>query len=242
MSRAPRVGTEKTVALERRSIGVSEGYDVWAASYDDYGNPLVLVEEGPVHSLLGDVRGRHVLDAACGTGRHTRWLCDQGARVVGVDGSSGMLDVARTKCPEADLRLGSVLELPVESASFDVVVNALMAEHVADLNALVAELARALRPGGLLVLSVFHPAMIAKGVLTHFEHAASATEYELATFAHTAADYHSAFVRAGIRITDTLDLECDAALLERMPWMTKHAGTPLALVMAGTKLDEAPLF
>lgn len=107
---------------------------------------------------------------------------------------------------------------------------------------LVAELARALRPGGLLVLSVFHPAMIAKGVVTHFEHAASATEYELATFGHGTADYRSAFARVGMRVTHMLDLECDDALLQRMPWMSKHAGTPLALVIAGTKLDGEALF
>ena len=235
MARAPRDGSEKTLKLERRSIGVSAGYDVWAASYDDYGNPLVVLEEPTVHGLLGDVRGRDVLDAACGTGRHTRWLCDHGARVVGVDESAGMLAVARAKCPEADLHLGSVLALPVENAKFDVVLNALMAEHVDDVNALVAELARALRPGGLIVLSVFHPAMVAKGVRTHFEHAESATEYELATFGHTRADYLAAFAGAGVSVTQTRDLECDAALLERMPWMQKHAGTPLALVIAGLR-------
>lgn len=235
MARAPRIGTEKTLHLERRALGVTEGYDLWASSYDEYCNPLVLVEEGPVHALLGDVRDRDVLDAACGTGRHTRWLCDRGARVVGVDASPGMLEVARAKCPEADLRAGTVLELPVEPESFDVVLNALMAEHVADLDALVASLARALRRGGRLVLSVFHPAMVAKGTRTHFEHVESGAEYELATFAHGVADYRRAFERAGLAVDTMQDLSCDGALLERMPWMLKHAGTPLALVIGARK-------
>jgi SAM-dependent methyltransferase len=231
MARVERSGGEKKQRLERRRLGVTEGYDLWAGFYDAYDNPLVLVEERPVRELLGDVRGRVVLDAGCGTGRHTRWLCDQGARVVGVDASEGMLRVARAKCPEADLRLGPVLALPVEPGSFDVVLNALMAEHVPDLTALMASLARALHRGGHLVLSVFHPAMVQKGVLTHFEHAESGAEYELATYPHRVEDYREALTAAGLEIETTMDVGLDEALLERMPWMRKHTGVPLALLL-----------
>jgi len=231
VARVERSGGEKKQRLERRRLGVTEGYDLWAGSYDAYANPLVLVEERPVRELLGDVHGRLVLDAGCGTGRHTRWLCEQGARVVGVDASEGMLREARAKCPDADLRLGSVLALPVEAESFDVVLNALMAEHVPDLAALMASLAAALRHGGRLVLSVFHPAMVEKGVLTHFEHAESGAEYELVTHDHRVEDYLAALSAAGLEVETTMDVGLDEALLERMPWMRKHAGVPLALLL-----------
>jgi SAM-dependent methyltransferase len=235
VARVERSGIEKTRRLERRQLGLTEGYDLWAGFYDTYDNPLVLVEERPVRELLGDVRGHSVLDAGCGTGRHTRWLCDQGARVLGVDASLEMVRVARAKCPEADLLVGSVLDLPVEAGSFDTVLNALMAEHVPDLAALMVSLARALRRGGRLVLSVFHPAMVQKGVLTHFEHAESGAEYELVTCPHRVEDYWAALTAAGLEVETTMDVGLDEALLERMPWMCKHTGVPLALLLRGRK-------
>ncbi|MEL6715814.1 MAG: SAM-dependent methyltransferase, partial [Planctomycetota bacterium] len=51
-------------------VGTREGYDRWSECYDDYGNPLIDLEEPVVRQLVGDVRGVQLLDLACGTGRH----------------------------------------------------------------------------------------------------------------------------------------------------------------------------
>ena len=50
-------------------------------------NPLPALEEA-----LGGVRGRDVLDLSCGTGRHTAWMAETGARVTAVDFSENMLE------------------------------------------------------------------------------------------------------------------------------------------------------
>ena len=60
--------------------GVREGYDRWSAVYDHDANPLQALEEPRVREALGDPRGREVLDLGCGTGRHTAWLVEAGAR------------------------------------------------------------------------------------------------------------------------------------------------------------------
>jgi 2-polyprenyl-6-hydroxyphenyl methylase/3-demethylubiquinone-9 3-methyltransferase len=98
---------------------------------------------------LGDVGGRRILDAGCGGGLVARELAAAGAEVVGVDRSLGSLGVARRAAPSRFRPAQGRLErLPFPDAAFDAVVAADVLEHLPDLPAAVAELARVLRPGG----------------------------------------------------------------------------------------------
>jgi 2-polyprenyl-6-hydroxyphenyl methylase / 3-demethylubiquinone-9 3-methyltransferase len=111
---------------------------------------------------LGDLGGRLVLDAGCGGGLVARELAVAGADVVGVDRSLGSLGVARRAVrrgpgnPEGVPRSigsfrpaqGRLERLPFADGSFDAVVAADVLEHLPDLPAAVAELARVLAPGG----------------------------------------------------------------------------------------------
>ena len=83
---------------------VRDGYDRWARVYDHDANPLPALEGPHVRAALGDVGGCEVLDLGCGTGRHTAWLADAGARVTAVDFSEGMLERARRKVRAAHVR------------------------------------------------------------------------------------------------------------------------------------------
>jgi 2-polyprenyl-6-hydroxyphenyl methylase/3-demethylubiquinone-9 3-methyltransferase len=108
---------------------------------------------------LGDLRGRLVLDAGCGGGLVARELAAAGAEVVGVDRSLGSLGVARRavgrRDPQKPRSVGSfrpaqgrLERLPFADGRFDAVVAADVLEHLPDLPAAVAELARVLAPGG----------------------------------------------------------------------------------------------
>jgi 2-polyprenyl-6-hydroxyphenyl methylase/3-demethylubiquinone-9 3-methyltransferase len=107
--------------------------------------------------VLGDLRGRLVLDAGCGGGLVARELAAAGAGVVGVDRSLGSLGVAR-RATGGGFRpaQGRLERLPFTAASFDAVVAADVLEHVPDLPAAVAELARVLRPGGSLAFDTIN--------------------------------------------------------------------------------------
>jgi SAM-dependent methyltransferase len=112
--------------------------------------------------LLGDVRGRRVLELGCGAASAGRWLSRQGALVVALDLSAGMLAHARqlgvstgTAIPlvQADAQA-----LPFADGSFDTVCTAFGAVPFVDDSALVMrEVFRVLRPGGRWVFSVTHP-------------------------------------------------------------------------------------
>jgi SAM-dependent methyltransferase len=113
--------------------------------------------------LLGDVRGRTVLEVGCGAAQAARWLVSQGAVVTAFDVSLGQLHQAR----ELDRRTGIAVRrlvqadaqrLPFADASFEVVVSAFGAiPFVADSAGTMREVARVLRPGGRFVFSTTHP-------------------------------------------------------------------------------------
>ncbi|MGW0286352.1 class I SAM-dependent methyltransferase [Streptomyces sp. NPDC003236] len=100
--------------------------------------------------------GSRVLDVGSGTGRPTAGtLSDAGHEVLGVDVSPVMVDVASRQVPGAVFRLGDIRELPLDEASFDAVCVyfSLLQMSRAEQSAVVARLARALRPGGYAVLA-----------------------------------------------------------------------------------------
>ena len=108
----------------------------------------------------GDVRGRSVVDACSGTGDVALAFARAGARVAGVDFTREMLVRAQQKRPHAaGSRVvfvhGDALALPVASGSADVATVAFGIRNVADRGAGLRELARVVRPGGLVLVLEF---------------------------------------------------------------------------------------
>jgi SAM-dependent methyltransferase len=110
-------------------------------------------------ALAGDVAGRRVLDAGCGSGPLSAALRERGATVAGFDKSAAMLKLARNRLgPDADLRVADLGQpLPYPDAAFDDVIASLVLHYLEDWTAPLAELRRILRPGGRLIASVNHP-------------------------------------------------------------------------------------
>jgi demethylmenaquinone methyltransferase/2-methoxy-6-polyprenyl-1,4-benzoquinol methylase len=140
-----------------------------AHRYDFLNHALSLNIDRRWRRMLVDACGvkqdDHVLDVATGTGdvaldfvRRTR-----AARIVGIDPSVGMLDVARAKVARdaraAHLELveGNTLALPFPDAAFDVVTIAFGLRNLPDYPRGVSEMARVLKPGGRLAVLEFLP-------------------------------------------------------------------------------------
>ena len=113
--------------------------------------------------LAGDVAGRRILDAGCGSGPLTAALRDAGAVVTGLDASTAMVDLARQRLGEdADLHVADLgAPLPFEDKAFDDAVASLVLHYLEDWAGPLAELRRVLEPGGRLILSVNHPGAFA---------------------------------------------------------------------------------
>ena len=105
--------------------------------------------------VLGDVAGLDVVELGCGTAYFSAWLARRGARVVGVDVTPAQLETARRMQAELGLELGlveaSAEAVPLDDASFDLVLSEYGASIWCDPSAWIPEAARLLRPGGRLV-------------------------------------------------------------------------------------------
>ncbi|WP_405526891.1 class I SAM-dependent methyltransferase [Streptomyces avidinii] len=137
-------------------------YDSFAEAYSaENENSLVnaYYERPAMLALAGDVAGRQVLDAGCGSGPLSAALRDRGAVVTGIDASAGMLALARRRLGD-DVALHAVDlndPLPFDDDAFDDVVASLVLHYLEDWGPALAELRRVIRPGGRLIASVEHP-------------------------------------------------------------------------------------
>ena len=140
-----------------------EAYEILAEAYAsvvDTKPHNAYYERPATLSLLPEVRGKRVLDAACGPGVYSEWLLSRGAEVTGIDASPKMVELARRRLGEkADVRQAD-LSKPLtflENESFDIVLSPLTMNYVKDWNAVFREFHRLLRTPGHFILSVTHP-------------------------------------------------------------------------------------
>ena len=210
-----------------------EGYAAWAACYDSDGNPLVALEGPAMRDLWGNVAGRRVLDLGCGTGRHTLALAAAGARVTALDQSPEMMALARPKLQ------GYAVEwethalpgpLPFADDTFDLVVMGLVAEHVADLDSLLSEASRVVRPGGRCLLSALHRDRTGEGQRARFIDPDTGVRRPITTYHRTAADYHAAATAAGLVAVAERTLIVPPQLTERLPRARPYVGLALGWV------------
>ena len=111
-----------------------------------------------VREAIGARPGDRVLDVGCGPGFYVAEILDEvgpEGSVVGVDGSAAMLGLAGLEIegsPNAEFVQGDATSLPVGDADFDAALSVQVLEYVADIPAALAEIHRALRPGGRVAI------------------------------------------------------------------------------------------
>ncbi|WP_349827939.1 class I SAM-dependent methyltransferase [Brevibacterium litoralis] len=175
---APEIVSGGYLAIdEEASVRANRSY--WDGSAEEYleehgthlgANDFIWGPEG-IHEqdvrLLGDLDRKQVLEVGCGAGQCSRWVALQGAVATGIDLSSGMLEQAARMQRDNPLPAGvtpptyleaDARKLPFPSGSFDLAFSSYGAlPFVKDADAVLAEVDRVLRPGGLFVFSVTHP-------------------------------------------------------------------------------------
>lgn len=105
--------------------------------------------------LLGDIQGKTVLDFGCGAGEHSLLLAAKGARVIGIDISPELIEIARLRLKlnrlATDFRIASAYATGLLSASVDIVFCISILHHL-DLEQARPEVLRVLKPGGILIV------------------------------------------------------------------------------------------
>lgn len=108
-----------------------------------------------VFDRLGLTAGTRLLDVGCGAGLAAQLAASRGARVWGLDASAVMLEIARSRVPEGEFRLGDMAALPYAEASFDVVTGFNSFQFATDLLAVFGQVKRVIRPGGSVVVALW---------------------------------------------------------------------------------------
>lgn len=111
-----------------------------------------------VRDALQPRAGERILDVGCGPGFYCAELLEEvgpSGSIVGVDSSAPMLALAAGRCGEAEnveLLIGEATAVPVDDASFDGAISVQVQEYVGEVEVALAELYRALAPGGRAVV------------------------------------------------------------------------------------------
>jgi SAM-dependent methyltransferase len=118
--------------------------------------------------LCGDISGKRILDLGCGAGENAIALALQGAHVIAVDASTGQLQLARKLADAAETRVewhqGDAADLAfLRADSIDLAIAVGLLGEVDDVDRLLRQVQRVLRPGGAFVFSVDHPVSLALG-------------------------------------------------------------------------------
>jgi SAM-dependent methyltransferase len=109
---------------------------------------------GVIARRLGDLRGRNVLDVACGEGAWLRLLKGQGANVAGADISARAIDVCRQRMPDDEFSVSTAESLEFADRRFDLVTCLGSLEHFLDKPAALREMVRVSRDDARILLLV----------------------------------------------------------------------------------------
>jgi SAM-dependent methyltransferase len=132
---------------------------LWGARPADWG----LSEDQQVPTYRDALRrvglapGDDVLDIGCGVGAFLRLVAEGGGQPFGLDASQALLELARERVPEADLRVGDMEALPYADDSFDLVTGFNSFFFANDIVAAVREAGRVAKPGAPIVIQVWGP-------------------------------------------------------------------------------------
>jgi SAM-dependent methyltransferase len=132
---------------------------LWGARPDDW----ALSEDQQVPTYEEALRrvkvrvGQRVLDIGCGAGAFLRLIADRGLEAFGLDASETLIELARTRVPGADLRVGEMEALPYEKDTFDLVTGFNSFFFANDMVAALREAGRVAKPGGPVVIQVCGP-------------------------------------------------------------------------------------
>lgn len=133
------------------------GYNLAAEYYDKREKYLNSFEQGKVIELLGDVRGKKILDVGAGTGRLSIPLHKMGANVVAVDSSEEMLKVLQKKCAGVSTGVSTLVadaeDLPFEDNLFDITIATFLIVHLKDPSRFFDEVYRVLKEGGMFLVT-----------------------------------------------------------------------------------------
>ena len=201
--------------------------------------------------LLGDLRGKRVLELGCGAAQCSIAFAKAGATAIGVDFSAEQLAAARRLCDaeevKVELRHSDMAHLAfLRADSIDVAFSSYAFQYVEDLNRVFRQVHRVLKVGAPLVFSLPHPAwFLSEGEggrsgpsRSYFDRRPQRFEWggvEFTAYHHTFADLYMGLVRASYKVDLVLEPEPIAGAPRSWFWDDSMDFVPRTLVIRARK-------
>lgn len=194
---------------------VVEAYDLWAANYDSQpGNLMLDLDEFLFNNLLGniDINNKNIADIGCGTGRHWPNIFDEKpASVTGFDVSPGMLEKLKLKFPGAQTEvITDNLFNKIEDQAFDVIISTLTVAHIENIEEALLAWCRILSSNGDIIITDFHPDILAVGGKRTFSHQNS--RIAVRNFVHPTATIRDILLRNNFNMVGHEELHIDESV------------------------------
>ena len=180
---------------------IIDKYNAWAYQYDNNINPTRDLDKTVTKESLSNIDFYKVLELGCGSGKNTEWLITKADKLVGLDFSKNMLDLARNKVKtdkvtfiNADLNEN----WPINDNSFDLAVTNLTLEHIEALDHFFNSLFMKLTQGGKCFVCELHPKKQLSGSKAQFEE--NGSEIELDVYYHSELEYIESAEKAGFNL------------------------------------------
>jgi SAM-dependent methyltransferase len=149
---------EPAMTSATQSLGSAERWGpLWGARPDDW----AISEDQHLPTYEAALErvplepGHHVLDIGCGVGTFLRLVSNRGAEAFGLDASEALIEFARRRVPEADLRVGDMEALPYDDDAFDLVTGFTSFFFATDIVTALREAGRVAKPGAPVVIQVW---------------------------------------------------------------------------------------
>ncbi len=180
---------------------IIDSYNTWAYQYDNNINPTRDLDKSITKQFLSKIDFFNVLELGCGSGKNSEWLITKAEKLVGLDFSKNMLDLARNKIKtdkatfiNADLNE----KWPVKNNAFDLVTINLALEHIEILDHIFKSSFMKLVQGGKCFVCELHPKKQLTGSRAQFEE--NGVKIELDVFQHLEEDYIQSAEQAGFNL------------------------------------------
>lgn len=202
--------------------------------------------------LLGDLKGKRVLELGCGGAQCSIAFAKQGATAIGVDSSAEQLNFARSLMEQEEVRIelrhGDLADLAfLRADSVDLVFSSWAFGYIEDLNRVLRQVHRVLKVGSPLVFSLPHPAYamiddLADPVTvsrSYFDRAPMLRRLNdgvtLTEFHHSFEEVYGGLVRASYRVDALLEPEPRAGGPRSHQWRDAFRYVPRTLIIRARK-------
>jgi ubiquinone/menaquinone biosynthesis C-methylase UbiE len=197
-------------------MSIEKAYNSWSKQYDTNENKTRDLDKRSTIETLGKYEFENVLELGCGTGKNTLWLLTKAKKIIGLDFSGEMLNLAKEKISDKKVRFEKAdltKKWDIENEFADLITCSLTLEHIENLDHIFTQANQKLKKNGLFFISELHPFKQYTGSKARYETKDGTQELEVYT--HHISEYISEAEKSNFK------------LLEIEEWFDEEAKTEI---------------